>query len=184
MEFTDEQKLIVTLLTDIHAALEIKNSIDPEFVQDAVSSGRTWALQWQYPGIFHGEANTPEPVIFVTKVLELWERLERSYAELTDESRADVTERAKPFGNGVSFPGFDGNGGDEDAYGTAHVLINQMGRWSDFKDRDLNSHMPMNDTYQRMLESLHQMNKNYSEYYFSPDEIVKLLTARIHPANR
>ena len=184
MEFTNEQKLIVTLLTDIHAELNIKNSIDPEFVQDAVCNGRAWALQWQYPGIFEGEADTPEHVTFVVKVLELWERLERSYAELSDESRADVAEKAKPFGRKVTFPGFDGNGGDGDAYGTAHMLINQMGRWSSFKDRDLNSHMSTQDEYRRMLEALAELNKDHSDYYFSPDQIIALLLSRVHPANR
>ena len=184
MEFTDEQKLIVTLLTDIHAALKIKNSIDPEFVQDAVCSGRTWALEWQYPGIFQGESDTPEHVIFVTKVLGLWERLERSYAALPDVSRADIAERAKPFGDGVAFPGFDGNGGDDDGYGTAHMLIGKMGRWSDFKGRDLNSHMPMGDAYRRMLEVLVELDKDPIDYHFSPDEIVALLMSRVHPENR
>ncbi|MBP1126471.1 MULTISPECIES: YfbU family protein [Pseudomonas] len=184
MEFTNEQKLIITLLTDIHAALEIRDSVDPSFVQDAVSSGRTWALEWQYPGIFEGRAETPAQVLFVVSVLEMWERLERSYAELNKESHANIAERAAPFGGKPVFPGFDGNGGDGDAYGTANLLINQMGRWTSFQSHDLNSHMPMSDSYQRMLETLSELDKGHADYYFSQDEIVALLRSRIHPENR
>lgn len=184
MEFTNEQKLIITLLTEIHASLEIRDGVDPEFVQNAVTSGRTWALHWQYPGIFRGEAETPDEVIFVTQVLELWERIERSYAELSEEGKAQVERDADPLGTHVTFPGFDGNGGDGDAYGTAHLLINKMGRWEDFSDRDLNSHMPMGESYQRMLDALKDLDKGSMDYYFSPEELVVLMKSRMHPSNR
>lgn len=184
MEFTDEQKLIVALLTDIHAALNIQNSVDPVFVQDAVMSGRTWALRWQYPGIFQGAADTPADVKFVADVLQLWQRIEESYAQLGDDDRAEVETKANPFGTHVVFPGFDGNGSDGDAYGTAHVLIEQLGRWPGFKGRDLNSHGPMNDSYQRMLDALHALRKDAMDYYLSADEIAVLLLARAHPDNR
>lgn len=45
MEFSNPQKLIVTLLTDIHQALDIKNSVDPLLVQRVVNSDRGWALE-------------------------------------------------------------------------------------------------------------------------------------------
>ncbi|GAD62039.1 hypothetical protein [Aquipseudomonas alcaligenes] len=52
MEFSNAQKMIITLLTDIHSALKIQDSVDPDFVQRMVVSDNGWALAWQYPGIF------------------------------------------------------------------------------------------------------------------------------------
>lgn len=184
MEFTNEQKLIITLLTDIHAALKISDSVDPQFVQEVVSNNQGWALDWQYPGIFGGGAEeTPEHVVFVTKVLNLWERVEQSYAKLGDVEKADIATQAYPFGQDPAFSGFDGNGADGDAYSTTGLLINRMDKWTTFQGRDLNSHAPMSGAYQRMLYSLDELQKSPRDYYFSPDELVILLKAQAHPDN-
>jgi uncharacterized protein YfbU (UPF0304 family) len=184
MEFTNEQKLIVALLTDIHAALNIEDSLDPVFVQDKVNSGRTWALHWKYPGLFQDRFETPANVKFVADVLDLWERLEQSYASINQEGVAALVALSPTYGDNVSFPGFDGNGGDYDGYSTARILIEELGRWSSFKGRDLNAHMPMADVYERMLDASRALGKGDYEYEYSVEEMAEILNARIHPDNR
>jgi uncharacterized protein YfbU (UPF0304 family) len=183
MEFTNEQKLIVALLTDIHAALKIKDGLDPMFVQDKVCSGRTWALRWQYSGLFHDDEETPEDVKFVAKVLDLWERLERSFDSLSDAQKAQLVELSPVYGANVRFSGFDGNGGDRDGLGTTHVLVEEMGRWSIFKGRDFNAHAHMSGVYERMIEASKALGKGPADYWFSLEEIAQVLNASPHPNN-
>lgn len=184
MEFTNEQKLIVALLTEIHAALNIEGGLDPIFIQDKVSSGRTWALRWQYSGLFESDAETPVDVKFVAKVLDLWERLEHSFNSLSEAQKTELSELSPIHGNNVRFRGFDGNGGDRDGMSTAHILVEEMGRWSVFKGRDFNAHMPMSGGYERMLEAFEALNKGHIDYALTVEEMAQVLDAVTHPANR
>ncbi|UVL35554.1 YfbU family protein [Pseudomonas sp. B21-041] len=181
MEFSNSEKLIVALLTEIHSALKIKDGLDPDLIQSAVSSGQTWALHWQYPGLFQGANDTPNEVLEVAKILDLWERLERSYAAYPADAREELAGLSI-YGENVRFLGFDGNGGD--GYSEAHILINDLGRWGSFKGRDLNSHAPMRDAYVRMLGTLEDMNKGPMDYAFSVEEAAQLLNSMTHPSNR
>lgn len=183
MEFTNEQKLIVALLTEIHKELDIENGLDPEFIQDKVSSGHTWALRWKYPGLFQDSVEPPENVKFVADVLDLWERLEQSHAALNQEGIATLNTLSR-MGERVRFPGFDGNGGDYDGYSIARIMIEELERWSTFRGRDLNAHMPMADAYRRMLDASQSLGKGHYDYEFSVEEMAEILNAWIHPDNR
>jgi uncharacterized protein YfbU (UPF0304 family) len=183
MEFTNEQKLIVTLLTEIHAALNIKDGVDPMFVQEMVATGRTWALEWQYPGIFQTSTETPPEVGFVLDALDMWDVLERTHEGLSPADQAEFLRLSPKSDHGVSFFGFDGNHGEE--YSIAHILINKMEKWSRFAGRDLNSHMPTVDIYSRMLEVYRPLHdQNPYQATLSPQGLAAVMNARIHPDNR
>lgn len=184
MDFTNEQRLIVALLTDIHAALKIEDGLDPLFVQDKVLSGRTWALNWRYPGLFDDSEETPKDVKFVANVLDLWQRLEHSFDALSDEKKSELASLSPIYGTEVRFRGFDGNGGDRDGMSTTHILVEEMGRWSSFKGRDFNAHMQMSGVYERMLDASESLGKGYDDYAFSIEEMAEILNAAIHPDNR
>lgn len=184
MEFTNEQKLIVAMLAEIHQALEIEDGLDPVFIQDKVSSGRTWAVRWRYGELFDDDFETPPHVRFVVKVLELWRRLEHSYSLLDEGQKAELLRLAPVHGERVRFIGFDGNGGDDDGYGTAHTLIEEMGRWREFQGRDLNSHGPMKQVYERMLEACDGLEKDATDFALSVEEMAVILNAQAHPSNR
>ncbi|WP_116827344.1 YfbU family protein [Pseudomonas syringae] len=184
MDFSNEQKLIIALLTDIHSKLEIKDGLDPAFVNDKVQSGHTWALRWQYPGVFSEGYETPSKVRFVVRVLDLWERIEFSVKDLSSDQRTQLAAIAPLHGDNPKFSGFDGNGGDRDGYSVAHILIEEMGRWGMFKGRDLNSHTQMSEVYDRMLNALDRLNKDSSDFSFSLEELGALLNAKTHPDNR
>lgn len=182
MEFSNAEKLIVAMLAEIHAALKIQDGLNPDFIQSAVASGYTWALHWQYPGLFQGQDDTPEEVLAVADVLEMWERIERSFTAYPADAREELARLSPVFGKDVRFPGFDGNG--EDEYSIANVLINDLGRWSSFKGRDLNSHCPMAEAYERMQQRLRGMNKEPMDYAFAVEELAELLNALAHPDNQ
>jgi uncharacterized protein len=72
--------------------------------------------------------------------------------------------------------GFDGNN-ESDLLGIARLLVDHMGRWSRFKDRDLNSHMPRRGTYERMLQAFEPM-KEIHTHNPTAAEITTLLKAK------
>lgn len=183
MAFTDEQKLIVSLLTDIHAHLGISNGLDPVFVQKMVSSDNAWALNWRYNGLF-SSSHTPPKVRRVAEVLEMWEVVERTVAGLEPAEREEAESVTRPVGlAGARFQGYSGN--DEDEYSIVHILVEDLGRWASFRGRDFNSHMPMVEVYDRMLDVYQSVNPaNEFSPTLSVKDLSEVLNAAIHPENR
>jgi hypothetical protein len=182
MAFSNEQKLIITLLTDIHAALGIKNSVDPIFVQRMVQGGDDWALKWAYDGLFEGVQNPPE-VEFVVQVLTMWEAIEYRYLGLDGDEREQLEQLSPVFGREPSFRGFDGNN-EAELRSIVHILVDDLKRWQHFAGRDTNSHVQSSDGYRRMLEVYDRIIGTSYEFRPSIEEFAELLNARIHPDNR
>jgi uncharacterized protein YfbU (UPF0304 family) len=178
MEFSGKDQLLFTLLTDIHKALNIKDSdIDPDFVQRMVRDGEGWALGHAYPTMFLREETPPE-VKYVMDVLDLWQILEFGYKNLTDVERAQLDFSA----DAVIFPGFDGNN-ESELLSIAHVLTEDLGKWEHFKGRIKNSHMPTTETYKRMLAELEVQRDEYS-YELSAEQLQAVMRSRIHSDSR
>lgn len=184
MEFSNEQKLIITLLTDIHAALKIKDSgLDPVFVQRMVASDNGWALAWQYPGIYEHAPETPEKVKFVADVLDMWEAIEHHYQNLDAAERQQLVGLAPVFGNSPAFRGFDGNNEAEER-SIVDILVEDLGRWEIFKGRDTNSHVSLSDAYIRMREAFEEIIGTGFEFDPCVEEFAALLNEQTHPDNR
>ncbi|WP_052721941.1 YfbU family protein [Pseudomonas synxantha] len=185
MEFSNQQKLIITLLTDIHSHLEIESDIDPDFVQRMVSSGQGWALGWKYPGLFEDLGDDPEGVKYVADVLEMWSVLEESFKNLDAAGLKALADTSPHSGKDVKFPGFDGN--NEHRYlHIARIFVEDLDRWSEFTGRIVNSHMPTTDGYRRMLEVFDEIRSNKmsnSDYgLFGVEALAKVLNGWRHPS--
>src|ERR1051326_4132312 len=107
MHLTDGEKLILVMLSDIHERLGIENSVDPKFVKAAIHSGNTWALEWQFPGIFDPSDPPREVVSEVVDILGMWSSIELAYKRLPVEDQERVKAEAKSLD--ATFRGFDGN---------------------------------------------------------------------------
>lgn len=182
MKFSNQQKLIVTLLTEIHAKLEIADGLDPEFVQRMVAGGYGWALSWKYPGVFTVSGDMPEAVKYVEDVLDMWAVLEMSFASLDLIERKMLDDATDPFTKELSFPGFDYI--DEYEYlSIAKILIDDLNRWSEFKDRIANTHMHTSDGYLRMLSIFNEVrarrvkSRNYG--LLGVQSLAEILNARL-----
>ena len=181
MDFSNEQKLIIALLTEIHSKLAIEDGLDAAFVQEMVSSGHSWALHWKYPGLFLDPIETPQTVKRVADVLDMWEVIERTISGLStvERSEADSLITYSDL-DSTRFPGYSGN--TEDEYSIVHVLVEDLERWSSFSGRNFNAHMPMVDVYDRMLDAYQRINPLES---FSPtlttQDLAEVLNQRAHP---
>jgi tryptophanyl-tRNA synthetase len=69
---------------------------------------------------------------------------------------------------------FDGNN-ETEYMGAAYVLINDLDRFSMFKGRHLNSHMPSLETYKRMLEVYLPIRRSGSFGQLNAEQIIQIL---------
>jgi uncharacterized protein len=174
LRLSDGDKLLLVMMRDVYKALKIKDpGIDPEFISEVIWGGHYWAAQWKFSGIFHGHEDNPATLRYVQNVLDMWNRLERGFERLPKAEKAQVQKEADR--KDVKFYGFDGNNESEEL-GIASFLTEKMDRWSRFKGRDLNSHMPTRAIYGRMLDAFEPMRR-IEQDDLSVEQITNLLKA-------
>ncbi|MFN3364596.1 MAG: YfbU family protein [Allorhizobium sp.] len=183
VRFSAGEKLIVAMLSDLLKANKVDSEIDPKFIMSAIYGGHYWALNWELSGLFHDHEDRKQVVSFVVDVLDMWDFIETGYSRLSDGDKLRVETEAAPFGKHVAFRGFDGN--NETTYmSVARFLIGDMGRFQRFKGRELNSHMPMIDGYQRMFRAFEPMRAVLTGGELNATQIIQLLQAKTHPSRR
>jgi hypothetical protein len=182
MKLSDGEKLIILMLTDMYKAMKVKGEFDPDFIATTIHGDHLWGFNWHYSGIPFEESPTPKEVTETADYLDMWWMLELAYQNLSAADRKRVEKEAEPFGNDVKFHGFDGN--NEPHYGIANYLVNDLERFAHFKGRDLNSHSPSIEVYQRMYEVFEPLRKNLHNRDLNADEIITIMKAKLHPSRR
>jgi uncharacterized protein len=184
MKLTNQEKLLLMMLADIHEALKIKDGVDTKLLKSAIYTDNTWALQWEMPGILTGPSDpTPPAVKTVSDILEMWTLLEEAYERFGPADKARIKIEADPFGDPVRFPGFGGNN-EPRALNIAQFLVDDMGRFSHFKGRDLDSHFPGMEGYLRMFSVFEPMRETLGVMgALSADQVILILKAGRHPEN-
>lgn len=177
MKLTNPEKLILLMLSDIYDKLGLE-SVDTSLLRSAIYTENTWALDWEMPGVVGSEPDpTPEMVSKVLNYLEMWSFIEEAVSSFSPDETAELERNAAPFGKHVRFPGFDGNNETKEL-GIARILIEDMGRFTRFKGRDLNSHAPLQDAYDRMRRVFINMrNQSTQRIHLSVDQVAAVLNA-------
>jgi uncharacterized protein YfbU (UPF0304 family) len=183
IRLSDGEKLMLVMLCQLFKQLKLDSDVDPEFVESAIDGGHYWALEWEYPGIFHGYEAKKEVVTEVVDVLDMWSFLESAFRKLSKKDKGRVATEAAPFGKRVLFDGFGGNF-ESEHLGVARFLIDKLDRFSDFKARELNAHMPMLDTYRRMLSVFAPIRRTLTGGDLSADQMIEILSTMLHPSRR
>jgi len=188
MAMSPSEKLIVTLLCELHRGSKIKGELDPNFIETAICGGHHWGLKWKYEGILHNYNDDPKILEEVLDILDMWSFIESATKKLSPKNKDYIKTNTKYAEDTIKFRGFDGNNECEHL-GIALFLINEMNRFTEFKDRggykgDLNSHCPSIDVYRRMLEVFLPIRKNLVGRDLNVKEIVEILKARVHPSMR
>ena len=173
---SDAERLILLMLRDLYAATKADGEIDPDFVAKAIWGGHFWGLDWKYPGLLHGHVNSTAEVSKVQDILEMWDLLEDGFSKLTTQEKDQLKKEAEPFGSHVQFAGFDGNY-ETKRLGIARFLIEKLDSFSRFKGRELNSHWPTAEAYNRMLSAFAPIKSKLIGRSLSMDEMVSILTA-------
>lgn len=176
MKLTNPEKMIILMLSEQHIKHKVSSDLNPQMIKRAIISGNTWALSWDNEMITEGspEEPTPEHVRTVANHLDMWEHLERDFNALNAAGKAEVAKLADPLGKHVMFHGYDGNN-EIEYMSAARFFVDDMNRWSVFKGRDLNSHMPSVEGYDRMLKVYRPILNTLDEPELSAQQIAKVL---------
>lgn len=134
MNMTDGERLITVMLADLMIAMNVPSEIDPDVVKQLVIDNDIWALQYAHPGIFSGEEGPSEEVVRETAdILGMYTFIDYSIKKLPADQQADFVDNRKAW-----YRGFDGN--HDPHSGVAHTFVDQLNRFSEYKDRLVDSH--------------------------------------------
>ncbi len=178
MKLSNSEKLILVMLSEIYEKLGMtsESEIDPNFVKSAIFSDNTWGLEWQYSGIFSSTGDTPPEVNEVVNFLDMWTFIEEAYEKLDQEMKDKLAVDVGLWGKHVGFRGFDGN--NEGEYmSIARFMTKELARFTRFKDRDLNSHMPIVGIYRRMYETFEPIRRTLMDRGLALAELTSILRA-------
>jgi len=176
MELTKPERLILYMLSQISEKLGIEDGVDPAFLREVIGGGHDWALDWELPGVFPQEIDSPEDVSFVTDVLDMWSFIEWSYDEMDASAKVLVVgTNGEPYA--PKFPGFDGNN-EPELISIARLFMNHMGRFESFKTHDLNSHHPTRTRYSNMLATFLPLRPSLANGPLSPAQLSSILQAK------
>lgn len=186
MSYTQAEKLQILLLCDIHKALGIKDSFNPEIIEEAIHSDNTWALSWKYQVLNDGSP-TPQHVKLVVDTLDMFDILKYTYSRFSEEDKEEVASAVPHFRgeDSLEFPGFDGN--NETDFMSVGAMLKLMGKFRDTGfDLTKNSHSPYVETYRRMLGVFLSARANdwTHDVGISKESFITVLLAKIHPSNR
>jgi uncharacterized protein YfbU (UPF0304 family) len=169
MKFTDEQRLIVYMLSGVQQALKVQNELDPEFIQRVTARGDEWAILEKYPWLDQDGGDAPEFVVETRAILQAFRVVYRSLENL---SEADLGRVQSGTGRHVLvFDGFDGNN-EADHYGAADLITKDAGRWPEFASLAVNSHHPTLHRYRVILDAVSEYQSANPGGLLSADQLI------------
>jgi uncharacterized protein YfbU (UPF0304 family) len=180
MTLSKGEKLIITMLADIHEHLNIEDSVDPAFIRKHVDSD-FWAIEREYPGIFGGGERDEADISFVQDALDMWRIVEDSYAQLPPEDQEKVRNAEGAHGRAPKFGGFDGH---TEYPSIARTLVEDLDSWTEFQGREFDSHTPDTEMHERMIDAYKSVRGKGFGGYLSVDDLITVVDARIHPEYR
>lgn len=181
MKLSNPEKLILLMLSEIYDKLGLTD-VDTNLLRSAIYTENAWALDWEMPGVVGSESEpTPPLVRDVVNYLDMWSFLEEAHSSFDVSTKERVAQEAEPFGRHVRFPGFDGNN-ESEALSIVRILVDDMGRFSRFKGRELNSHAPLTANYARMYNVFEPIRASLTgSRPLGPEQVIVVLQAMRHP---
>lgn len=176
------EKLILTMLCDLHDKLEVKGRVDAELVSTAVADDALWVVDWAHESLGLN-ADVPDHVLLVLDVLDMFFHLEQDYYELSEMQRGLVISVHPNAAKLVKYQGFDGN--NESEYkAAANYLVNVLGRYEypHAGKGNKDSHGPMLIKYQGMLAAFKDArNDNGHNDLLTAEQLIEVLSQCSRP---
>lgn len=169
------EKLNFMLLRDLLRHLQVKTETNLDLMAEVIYGGHYWAPVWEMQGLFHTHADRPADVSLVVDAMDVWSFIEEALEKLPASDLAKIKEANHGFL--PRFAGFDGNN-ESTLLSIASFLVDHMGRFSRFKDRDLNSHSPSAAQHRQMAKAFESMRPKLGHgRMLSAEQILALLAA-------
>lgn len=177
LHLTKAEKLILWLLSEILLnQKDGKRKDDAELIQAAIYGGHLWALEWELDGLFNSKTVSKQTLNEVVDILDMWSLIERSYKKLSVSERKKLEKEIGFRGKDPHFRGFDGNY-EVDHMSTARFLVEHLGRFQDFAESDMNSHMPVVKDYLAMYDVFKPLRSNLQGRGLNLAELAQILKA-------
>jgi uncharacterized protein YfbU (UPF0304 family) len=176
MTLSDGEKLILVMLSGLYKKLDIKHEVDPDLVLSSIFDNQLWGLRWEYGSILQDSPdNDPPEVMETADILQMFTWIDRSFDSLSAPDKAKVEQGAGHNKHYLKFPGFDGN--NDDHYHIASYMVDDLGRFDEYKGKDLNSHSIASlPKYKKMLPVYKTAIASHTNF-LSPDQLIALLNA-------
>jgi uncharacterized protein len=175
ISLSDGEKLLLLMVGDVQRALKIRGDIDTEFIEKVIHGGHFWALDFKYPGVFHGSDDDKAVVKEVLDILEMWSALAWSLGKLGKVAR-DQIKTDYPNADQV-FPGFCGNH-ESDHLSIAKFFVSDLDRYVDLRDVVVNSHSATLTIHRRMLQTFRPMRGRLAGGVLTAGQIAEVLKAQ------
>jgi uncharacterized protein len=168
-----KDRLILSNQFKILAALYPDDAQYFERAREVFESGYEQLYAW-YSEHINSEIMSEDESHEVFDILNMYQDLQYSFEKLSDKAGINA--------DGIRFPGFDGNN-EGKQIGLLRFLVEQEKKYEyiNHSSDNLNSHMPTLDIYRRMLAPWRALDRRTP---FGKDDIIKILSARIHPSHR
>lgn len=177
-QISDGEKLILFMLCDMYSKTVKNGEMEPEFIKSAIFGGHYWGLNWKLTGLLHDHRASNRALGEVVDILDMWSFIEEAYEKFDQSQRERIKKEAEPFGEYVEFRGFDGNN-EAEHLSITRFMIEDMGRFTRFSKRDLNSHHPILGRHLRMFNVFEPMRKDLVGHGLSPEQVITILRAGI-----
>lgn len=167
------EKLTLWMMCDLMDGLGVNSDVDRGKIREAIQSGNTWSLS---STVLQDIAEPSDQIVKETfDILSMWRVIERDIDRLSEDDQKALIEEVG-FGRKPRFEGFDGN--NDPHFGVATHIIDEMGRFEEFRGRDLNSHtMSTLPRYRKFLEKYDSISRHHSGP-FGPEELMKICDIR------
>ena len=153
VNISDGEKIIIAQISDLTKDKQHRE-IDTALVMKTIQGGHSWALRWQMPGLLDDHIDQPGMSSLVNDTLDMWCLIEESIESFSSTEKKAFHE--EPNNHHHKFLGFDDNN-ESEYHSIALFLVNDLDHFPRFKGRDLNSHLPVIDSYARMIPLFQQM---------------------------
>jgi uncharacterized protein YfbU (UPF0304 family) len=176
MNLSEGERLILAMLCDIHKALNLKGTIDPDILKTLILDTGSNGTMRGANGASGNHGDRTTITTEVSEILDMWSAIERGYKHLSVEEKREVEIGAGPLGRGVRFSGFDAES-EIEYRNIAHVLIEEAGQFDRFQGRNLDAHMPALTGYRRMLRLYGPMRSVSGDRRLDVQQIIALANA-------
>ena len=141
---------------------------------ESIEGGHYWAIEDKV-GHLLGDSIDEEINAFVLNVLDMWDFIESSYEDLSNEDKQKLEEAVPYVGKNPKFIGFDGN--NESVYRSVCLHhIEKLNHFERFKKRGtLNSHSQKVPLYAKMLDAFEDIRSNLDDRLLNLEEMIQIL---------
>ncbi len=176
MNLSEGERLILAMLCDIHKALNLKGTIDPDKLKPLILEAQGNDAVRAANGTPGNHRDRTAVATEVSEILDMWSAIERGYKHLSVDEKRNVEAEAGPLGRGVRFSGFDCEC-EVEYRDAAHHLIEITGLFERFQGRNLDAHMPALAGYRRMLRLYAPMRSVSGDGRLDVRQIIALANA-------